>query len=272
MYQMPDILLCNDDGWESAGLHALKNELDKIGDVTVFAPSCERSWIGKKISRYNEISVSPVDPKGMIDNSEVYSVSGTPSDSCLIGTSNIFKSKGKPPDLIVSGINNGANMGLSFILSSGTVAVSLEAAMMGIPSICVSMFFQKKEHYSKGIINDIKSYDKAAIFSRMVAEKILNNGKLPDGIDFLIINVPYGIKNFDFVVTEIARIHYGYLFRKINDNTYKFDERLNFQNFKDKVPDNSDINIVINKYKISISPILLDLTGNLKELNKFLQF
>ncbi|MHA1269679.1 MAG: 5'/3'-nucleotidase SurE [Candidatus Helarchaeota archaeon] len=268
---MLEILVCNDDGWESAGLHALKNELDKIGNVSVYAPSSERSWIGKKISRYDEILVYPVEHSNINDNSRVFSVSGSPSDSCLIGTSNIIELIGKMPDLIVSGINIGANMGLSFVLSSGTIAISMEAAMMNIPSISVSLFFQKKEHYTAKIMNDIKSYKKAAIFSRMIAEKIIKKGKFPDGIDFLILNVPYGIENFDYIITKLARIHYGYLFKKINNNTYKFDDSMNLKQFKYNLPVDSDVNVLLNKNKISITPIHLNLTGNIEKLKNYLE-
>ena len=266
---MPDILLCNDDGWRSAGLGALKSELNKIGDVKVYAPETERSWIGKMISRYDEVNVNPV--KLPFDNSQAFSVSGTPSDSCLIGTANFLTDKKKNPDIIISGINIGANMGLSFILSSGTVAVSMESSMMNIPSIAISLFFQKNEHFIPEIINNIKTYEKAAIFSRIIAEKILQKGKLPNGIDFLIINVPYGINEMDYEITRVARIHYGHLFKKVKERVYKFDEKFNFNKFKFNILNDSDINVLVNKDKISITPISLDITGDMKKLNNFLK-
>ncbi|MHA1230470.1 MAG: 5'/3'-nucleotidase SurE [Candidatus Helarchaeota archaeon] len=267
---MPRILLCNDDGYDSAGLHALKNELDKIGEVFVFAPTIQRSWISKMISRYDIVSVKPAFHSNMNDQSNFYSVSGSPSDSCLIGAFNILDYTGKLPDLIVSGINTGANMGLSFILSSGTIAVSMEAAMMGIPSMAVSQFFQKKEHYVPEILNDIKSYEKTARFSRIIAEKILKKRKFPKGIDFIIINVPYNVENFDYRITRIARIHYGYLFKKIGADTYKFNDKMTLSRYKDNVPEDSDVNVLLNYNKISITPINLDLTGDMKKLIEFL--
>lgn len=268
---MPNILLSNDDGWKSSGLIALKSEIEKLGDVKVFAPTCERSWIGKMISRYGEIDVNSVKYS---DDYVAYSVSGTPSDSCIIGTTNIIEETGKKPDLVISGINTGANMGLSFILSSGTIAVSMEAAMMDIPSFSVSLFFQKNDFIPE-IITKIETYQKAAEFGRIMAEKILEKGKYPEGIDFLVINVPYGVADLSYEITRVARIHYGNLFKKIDTkkiekSRYIFNENISFKSISPNIEEDSDVYTILNKNKISIAPITLDITGNLKNIKKYL--
>lgn len=263
---MPNILLSNDDGYKSSGLIALKSEIEKLGDVKVFAPTSERSWIGKMISRYGEINVNSVK---FSDEFVAYSVSGTPSDSCLIGTANIIKETGKKPDLIISGINTGANMGLSFILSSGTIAVSMEAAMMDIPSFSVSLFFKKRDFIPE-IITKIETYQKAAEFGRIIAEKILEKGKYPEGIDFLVINVPYTAKDFRYEITSVARIHYGNLFKKLEGTRYIFNDNINFKRISNDIEENSDVYTILNKNKISIAPISLDITGDLKKLKNYL--
>jgi 5'-nucleotidase len=263
---MPNILLSNDDGYKSSGLMALKSEIEKLGDVKVFAPTSERSWIGKMISRYGEINVNSVK---FANKFIAYSVSGSPSDSCLIGTANIIKETGKKPDLVISGINTGANMGLSFILSSGTIAVSMEAAMMDIPSFSVSLFFQKRDFIPE-VITKIETYQKAAEFGRIIAEKILEKGKYPEGIDFLVINVPYNVTDLNYEITTVARIHYGNLFKKIEESKYIFNENISFKNISKDIGEDSDVYTIINKNMISITPITLDITGDLKKLKKYL--
>ncbi|MBD3230846.1 MAG: 5'/3'-nucleotidase SurE [Candidatus Lokiarchaeota archaeon] len=265
---MADILLCNDDGWESAGLNALAKEIDKINNsnLVIYAPSCEKSWISKMISRYEEIFVDNVSFPSDI---EAYSVSGSPSDSCLIGAANILKNSGKKPDLIISGINIGANMGLSFILSSGTIAVSMEAAMMNIPSFSISLFFKRKD-FTKKKITKISSFKKAAEFARIMAEKILKKGNYPSGVDFLVVNVPFKAKELDYEITRVAKIHYGTLFKKYKDTSYVFDDKISFIDFKFDLEKNSDVYTILTKNKISVSPISLDITGDLQNLKDYL--
>src|SRR5262245_59289028 len=123
------VLLANDDGIEAPGLWALYEEISKIAEVLVVAPSTERSAVGHAISVYNEITLR----RHIREQTEWgYGLDGTPADCVKMGLSVLMKDN--PPDLVISGINRGQNTGTS-ILYSGTVAAALEATMTGFPAM-----------------------------------------------------------------------------------------------------------------------------------------
>src|SRR3989338_604903 len=126
------ILLTNDDGIYADGIYALYLELKKIGAVTVVAPDSERSSVGHGITLAHPIWDKRVNRKGRFFG---IGISGTPADCVKFAVAVILKRK---PDVVVSGINLGHNDGCS-VFYSGTVAGVREGALMGIPSIAVSL-------------------------------------------------------------------------------------------------------------------------------------
>src|SRR5262245_12591008 len=112
------ILVTNDDGVDSPALLPLARELAKLAPIRVVVPAGERSWIGKAISRWDELRVSRSDRDGI----EVFAVGGFPADCTNLGVHSLFDS---PPELVVSGVNIGLNVGLGFFLSSGTVGAAM---------------------------------------------------------------------------------------------------------------------------------------------------
>ncbi|MBF0122521.1 MAG: 5'/3'-nucleotidase SurE [Candidatus Omnitrophica bacterium] len=128
----PRILLVNDDGVYAAGIAAMYHELVKIGDVTVVAPESERSSISQAITLYQPLYHKRVSVRKEFS---AHAMSGTPADCVKFGVSMILKKK---PDLVVSGVNDGCNDGCS-IFYSGTVGAAREGALMGIPSIAISL-------------------------------------------------------------------------------------------------------------------------------------
>jgi 5'-nucleotidase len=164
------ILISNDDGIDSAGILALANELKKIGQVTVIAPRTEQSAVGHAITMKIPLRITEY-----YRNSDFfgYAIDGTPADCIKIGIRNIMKEK---PDVVLSGINVGANTAIS-ILYSGTVSAAREAAIMDIPSIAVSV-----------TSHDVKHYEYAAKLSAELAEMVIKN-KLTTGT-LLNVNVP----------------------------------------------------------------------------------
>ncbi|MDZ4242286.1 MAG: 5'/3'-nucleotidase SurE [Candidatus Omnitrophota bacterium] len=126
------ILVTNDDGIYADGIYALCRELKKIGRVTVVAPDSERSSVGHGITLSNPILFRKVNRKGRFFG---YGISGTPADCVKFGVRVVLKRK---PDILVSGINLGANDGYS-VFYSGTVAGAREGALLGIPSMAVSL-------------------------------------------------------------------------------------------------------------------------------------
>jgi 5'-nucleotidase len=131
---MKRVLLVNDDGYTSPGLRALLPALSNDFELTVVAPAAQKSWIGKASSYHREIRSEKI----TVDSFPVHVLEGTPSDCVSAGIHYICEKK---PDMVVSGINVGANVGDSYILSSGTVGGAIEAALAGIPAIAVGVEF-----------------------------------------------------------------------------------------------------------------------------------
>lgn len=134
------IFLTNDDGVYSEGLRVLWSRLKKLGEVSVVVPETEKSAVAHAINIFSPLKIRHI----KIDRSfNAHIVNGTPVDCVKIGVSSILKQK---PDLLVSGINPGANIGMD-VLYSGTVSAAAEGAVLGIPSIAVSIDAYKNFHF-----------------------------------------------------------------------------------------------------------------------------
>ncbi|MFQ5861973.1 MAG: 5'/3'-nucleotidase SurE [Candidatus Brocadiales bacterium] len=154
------ILLTNDDGIYAAGIGAINKTLGEIGKVVVVAPEAERSGVSHSITWAHPLRVRKV----YVENEFLgYAVSGSPADCIKMATMEIMQ---EPPDLVVSGINLGANVGIH-VLYSGTVAASIEGSILGLPSVAVSI--------------DISGYtdlEYAAIAAKDIIKQIIKH-KLP---------------------------------------------------------------------------------------------
>src|SRR5215218_3795099 len=131
---MLSILVTNDDGVRSDGIHALAAALASLGEVTIVAPITEASAIGHALTLRRPLRIEELRPR-------VFAVDGTPTDCVNIAVTTILKGL---PDLVVSGINKGLNIG-DDVTYSGTVAGALEAALLGYPAIAVSLQFTRGE-------------------------------------------------------------------------------------------------------------------------------
>lgn len=169
---MPRILITNDDGVHSEGLRVLADALRGLGDITVIAPHQESSAIGHALTLRR-----PLRLERMSDG--FYAVDGTPTDCVNIGVAIVLK--GDLPDLIVSGINTGWNLG-DDVTYSGTVSGALEGALLGVQGIAVSL--QRTSEY-------VFDFGPSAHAATQLAELILRQ-PLPDRT-FLNVNVPMGI-------------------------------------------------------------------------------
>ena len=136
----PKILLTNDDGIYSKGIYALWEAMNEIGEVTVLAPNTEKSAVGHSITISDPIRIEPCTRHG---NFKGYAVNGTPADCVKIAIGSFLDKK---PDIVVSGINVGANVGAN-ILYSGTVSAAAEGTMLGVPSIAFSLNTFKANNY-----------------------------------------------------------------------------------------------------------------------------
>jgi 5'-nucleotidase len=166
---MPRILVTNDDGVHSEGIRALAEALRPFGEVTVVAPIQEASAIGHALTLQRPLRIERIGP-------DVFAVDGTPTDCVNIAITHVLKGD---PDLIVSGINKGWNIG-DDVTYSGTVSGALEGALLGIPSVAVST----------RRVRDQYDFGPSALAAAQVAESVLAQG-MPK-FTFLNVNVPWG--------------------------------------------------------------------------------
>src|SRR3954469_24850959 len=132
---MLTVLVTNDDGVRSDGIHTLAAALSSVGEVTIVAPMTEASAIGHALTLRRPLRIEELGPR-------VFSVDGTPTDCVNIAVTTILKGL---PDLVVSGINKGYNIG-DDVTYSGTVAGALEGALLGVPGIAVSLRATRGEY------------------------------------------------------------------------------------------------------------------------------
>ncbi len=240
------ILLSNDDGVTARGINVLAETLAKEHDVYIVAPDTQRSAAGHSITLYTPLRVEELEAKNGVKR--VWKTSGTPGDCVKIAVCAILEENEKP-DLIISGINHGPNLA-SDILYSGTVSCAMEGAMLGIPSIAVSlasMHFEDEKfkfgaQFIKELIKKLKDY-------KFPPKTVLN------------VNIP-GLPQED--ITGVAMAPLG---DKTYTNTYekRIDPRgkvyywLAGELIKDANEKETDIAAVRNN-KISITPISYDMT------------
>ena len=176
------ILISNDDGVHAPGLAALAEALSGLGRVVVVAPDRERSAVGHALTLHRPLRLHTV-------RTDWYAVDGTPTDCVHLGLHGILD---RPPDLLVSGINQGPNLS-DDITYSGTVGVAMEGALMGVPSFAVSLAAEGGFHFGP-----------AARTAYRVARAVADRG-LPPGV-FLNVNVPNARKEEALKGIRITRL------------------------------------------------------------------
>ena len=234
---MPEILLTNDDGIQSPGILALEEAVSAVGRVTVVAPDRERSASSASLTLHLPLRYEEVGPRR-------YSVEGTPTDCVIIALHQILSS---PPDLLISGINRGANLGHD-VAYSGTVAAASEGANEEIPSFAVSLAAHEEFHF-----------EEAAQFTAALAEKIIHD-RLPTGL-ILNVNVPNqkirgvritrqgqrNVRNISVENLDPKGRHYFWLEQELEMETQRGSIDSDY--------------VAVNSGFVSITPLKLDRTG-----------
>ncbi|HEX9594167.1 MAG TPA: 5'/3'-nucleotidase SurE [bacterium] len=164
------ILVTNDDGIHAHGLFALTQAMKHLGEVHVVAPLVEKSAVGHALTLVDPLRVEKVFHDGVLFG---YAVHGTPADCVKLAVNVLLKTR---PDLVVSGINRGANTGHN-IIYSGTVSAATEGAILGIPSVALSLEWSEDPDFQP-----------AAEIGLEVVSKVAERG-LPEGV-LLNVNVP----------------------------------------------------------------------------------
>lgn len=206
---MPHILVTNDDGVHSRGLLALAQALRAVGDVSIIAPDSNRSAIGRGITIHNPLHVEEV---ALADGTPALATDGTPVDCVRFAALGLIE---RHPDLIVSGINLGLNLG-DDVTYSGTVAAALEGTLLGIPALAVSAHAadESADQWDGGAYD----FRAAAAFAAAIAPRVLEPA-FPDGV-VLNINAP-GLPPEAVTGARVTRLGR----RQYNDELTLLDER-----------------------------------------------
>ena len=247
---MKIILITNDDGYQSPGLLALKEALMPLGHIVIVAPANEKSACGHGMTLTRPLRFIKLDD-------DFYKLDdGSPTDCIYLSLHALYEENFKP-DLIVSGINIGSNMGED-VSYSGTASAAMEGVLHGIPSIAISQVLQDKDYFGFDF-----SLAKDTIYH--LAKKVLDKGFPLGEREFLNVNIPQipkeqcnGIK-----ITELGIRVYGndaHLHRNPRGEEYywlglhplNWEERNNGET--------SDFNAIMNNF-VSITPISLDFTA-----------
>jgi 5'-nucleotidase len=234
---MPRILVTNDDGVHSEGIHALAQVLAPLGDVTIVAPIQEASAIGHALTLRRPLRLETIRPG-------IFAVDGTPTDCVNVAIAHVMHGK---PDLIVSGINKGWNLG-DDVTYSGTVSGALEGALLGIPSIAVSTMNRGNEY----------DFPPAATAAAVVAEAVLDRG-IPK-FTMLNINAPYGPNKGFRATVQARRNHITVVSERIDPRNrayYWIEEGEN----EWEPHDRSDYQAVRDGY-VSVTPLQPDMTAH----------
>ncbi|MDR1976767.1 MAG: 5'/3'-nucleotidase SurE, partial [Campylobacteraceae bacterium] len=246
------ILITNDDGYESKGLLVLANALRPLGSVTIVAPSTEKSACGHSLTVTKPLKFIRVDDDFFkLDD-------GTPSD-CVYLALNALYDKDKRPDLIVSGINLGANLGED-ITYSGTAGGAMEGTLHGIPSFAIS------QYYTNGRASlDALGYKLAAKCAYELAKKILEEGLPLDKREFLNVNIPpidpKECKGYKTTRGGSRAYDTGVIVNKNPRGEEYYWIGVESLTWQREFDEQSDIN-ALNQGFISLTPIKIDMTAH----------
>ena len=227
------ILLSNDDGYDSPGIRLLKDGLKDLGRVVISAPLREMSASSHSITLRREIKVEEVEP-------DVFAVSGTPADSVLIAIYGILE---RMPDIIISGINDGHNLGED-VFYSGTVAAAREGAMYGVPSLAASLVLNQDPH---------RHYESAVYFVRKIALVMMEEKMQGELMNLNVPNSPLDeIKGLK--ITRLSTRRYKDPVMKLRENLYVIGGEPLWNREK-----GTDLEAVLEGYA-SLTPLLKDIT------------
>lgn len=262
----PLILITNDDGIQSPGLLAAVGAVYDLGEILVVAPRYQQSGTGRSfLSSDGAIHHEHIEVKGLII--PAFSIDGSPAQVLQYGLVELVP---RPPDLLVSGINYGENVG-SGITVSGTVGAVLEGAAFGIPGLAVSLEAPAEYHHS---YSEDVDFTTAAFFTRLFAQRLLSV-VLPPDVDALKIDVPQdATEETPWRLTRVSRQSYFYPVpgnrtRLADKVPMSYEMRIDF----DVLEEDSDIFALAQERVVAVSPLSIDLTSrvNLADLTQLLQ-
>ena len=253
------VMVTNDDSVQSNGIVELARAASRYAEAIIVAPEQPQSAAALSMTFHKPLRVTRV----RRDRFECYAVSGSPGDCVMVGVNKVLPRR---PDLVVSGINIGDNNTYQDILASGTVAAALESAITGIPAIAFSMEVSGESMFA--LEYDQPDFANASIIAGEIIRDVLENG-MPEGAEILNVNFPQKVQpNTPIKLTEVGRRKYTdkvIVRRDPRGRAYYwlFGERLS------SFPERTDAEAVVVKRHVSITPIVLRMSGPIsKDLSK----
>lgn len=258
---MYKVCLTNDDGPRSEGMLKLAEVLSEVVELIVVVPDGQRSATGKTLTLKRPIRITEKHDK---NGYQFISHDGAPADSVILAQAFY-----DDIDLVVSGINSGANVGYQSMLTSGTVGAAFEAAIRGLPAIAVSRQASPSEWF--GATGSNRNFEKVCEITNNLVMKVLEKG-MPQGIDMLNLNFPSTLAEESEVVVTIptkVRMH-NEVEERIDPNGRPYYWYLGIEC---DPPSKSDAHEVFVHGNISISPVILDWIGDseVKKLEEFMK-
>ena len=247
-------MLTNDDGIASPGLLALIHAVGTLGELLVVAPRHQQSAMSR--SYFREMGATETH-QFEVDGTSLtaYSIEATPAQAVRNG---LLRFAPRKPDLLISGINYGENVGAGLTVS-GTVGAAWEGAAFGVPAMAVSLEVEIDQYFHHSADVD---FGVAASFARLFAQAVLTHGLAP-GVQILNINVPQDApENVAWRLTRVSAYSHFHAIVKENEYGEKvlagFHRRLDFS----KVEPDSDICVVFKERQVSVTPLTIDATAH----------
>jgi 5'-nucleotidase len=236
MPERPRILVSNDDGYHTEGIATLVQALEDLGEVWVVAPESEQSATSHSISLTRPLRLREVGPRW-------YAVDGTPTDASWLGINHVLKDR--RPALMLSGINHGPNLA-DDVIYSGTVAAAMEAAIIGVPSIAISL--ATRENFD---------FVPAARFAHALVGAALKEPLPPNML--LNVNVPPGEPD-GYVVSRQGKHSYGAGVVEKTDPRGRNYYWIGGNEYQHEDIPGSDCNAVLREGRVAVTPLTLDFT------------
>ena len=232
-----NILISNDDGYRAEGLSCLARHLRDLGSITVVAPDRNRSGASNSLTLDSPLRVHKSEP-------DVYFVNGTPTDCVHLAVTGLFEEE---PDMVISGINHGPNLG-DDVLYSGTVAAAMEGRFLGLPAVAISL-----------TAGEGRNFDTAGRIARELIDRLTENPLPNDSIlNINVPNLPYDELNG----IEATRLGYRHRAEPVVSSTDPRGRRIYWVGAAGAKADagpGTDFHAVANG-RVSVTPLQVDLT------------
>lgn len=237
------ILVSNDDGFFTDGIKSLAAELRKVAEVWVVAPDREQSASGHSLTLHRPIRAKKIDKQR-----NIYAIDGTPTDCVNLAVNRLMPER---PDLVISGINRGANLG-DDVTYSGTVAAALEAALLGLPAIAISAVPVAE--------TDEFRYQAAAEFAAYLSQEVAKHGL--DIGTVLNVNVPSEVEPGEkrSIICKMGKRVYDDVLEERIDPRGRPYYWVGGAGVKSQLDPDTDCETAAHK-KISVTPVSLDMTN-----------